>query len=254
MNTDVIYEPKGRAGEYAKLACNIYQGCSNECAYCFAPLTLKKDRKQFHESVQPRKNIVERFKKDAEKVQQHYSVLRQRPPTILFCFTCDPYPVEELELKLTRQCIQIAHEHQLPVQVLTKQPWRALHDFNILGKLEGDSFAVSLTCLKEDTWGQWEPYTESPVTRMHVLRIAHECNIQTWASLEPVIYPEETLELIRLTHEYVDFYKVGMMNYMSDYTKHIDWSKFAHDAVELLESLGKSYMLKNDLKEYMYVR
>jgi DNA repair photolyase len=37
MSRLVIYEPKGKAGEYAPLALNLYAGCSHGCTYCFAP-------------------------------------------------------------------------------------------------------------------------------------------------------------------------------------------------------------------------
>ena len=30
-----IYEPKGRAREYAARALNLYKGCPHNCAYCF---------------------------------------------------------------------------------------------------------------------------------------------------------------------------------------------------------------------------
>lgn len=31
----LIYQPQGAAGEYAKWAVNLYNGCSNECTYCY---------------------------------------------------------------------------------------------------------------------------------------------------------------------------------------------------------------------------
>lgn len=34
MNGQLIYEPAGRAREYAALACNIYRGCDHACSYC----------------------------------------------------------------------------------------------------------------------------------------------------------------------------------------------------------------------------
>lgn len=33
LNGKAIYSPKGKAGEYAKYACNFYVGCSNDCDY-----------------------------------------------------------------------------------------------------------------------------------------------------------------------------------------------------------------------------
>ena len=46
-NTSVIYEPKGKAGEYSKLAANIYNGCGHGCEYCFAPAFLRTARETF---------------------------------------------------------------------------------------------------------------------------------------------------------------------------------------------------------------
>ena len=31
LNLKVIYEPKGKAGEYAKYAVNLYNGCTHGC-------------------------------------------------------------------------------------------------------------------------------------------------------------------------------------------------------------------------------
>ena len=35
FNGKAIYNPAGKAGEYAKWACNFYVGCSNMCDYCY---------------------------------------------------------------------------------------------------------------------------------------------------------------------------------------------------------------------------
>mgnify|MGYP001557876463 FL=1 len=36
----LIYEPAGRAREYAALACNVYRGCDHACVYCLTGDTL----------------------------------------------------------------------------------------------------------------------------------------------------------------------------------------------------------------------
>ena len=36
---NIIYAPKGQAGEYAPLATNPYRGCGHGCAYCLHPDT-----------------------------------------------------------------------------------------------------------------------------------------------------------------------------------------------------------------------
>lgn len=30
-----IYQPNGAAAEYSKWACNLYNGCTNRCEYCY---------------------------------------------------------------------------------------------------------------------------------------------------------------------------------------------------------------------------
>ena len=38
----IIYEPSGKAREYAQLAANLYEGCDHRCTYCFGPKALRK--------------------------------------------------------------------------------------------------------------------------------------------------------------------------------------------------------------------
>lgn len=47
----LIYRPKGRAGEYAKLALNVYRGCDHGCTYCYSPRILRRKREDFHFKV-----------------------------------------------------------------------------------------------------------------------------------------------------------------------------------------------------------
>ena len=35
FNGNAIYQPTGKAAEYAPWACNFYTGCSNNCLYCY---------------------------------------------------------------------------------------------------------------------------------------------------------------------------------------------------------------------------
>ena len=80
--------------------------------------------------------------------------------------------------------------------------------------------------------------------------------------MEPVIDPEQTLELIRLTRGYVDLYKVGKLNSDncrgSEYYEElkrieraIDWKGFGEWAEDLLKGYGKEYYLKEDLRRAM---
>lgn len=83
-----------------------------------------------------------------------------------------------------------------------------------------------------------------------MMRFAHQRGIPVWVSLEPVIDPEESLELIRRTAPFVDLFKVGTLNH-HPLAKAIDWAGFGAAAETLLQALGKDYYIKDDLRAHM---
>lgn len=161
---------------------------------------------------------------------------------------CDPYQQIEEEYQLTRQAIQILHSCELSVMILTKGGRRAERDFDVL--TDNDRFGVTLTNLDDKFSLEWEPGAALPHERIGSLQKAHEKGIKTWVSLEPVIYPEVALEIIRQTHSFVDQFKVGMLNY-HPHAKNIDWHKFALDVKNLLDGMKCSYYLKDDLRKWL---
>lgn len=248
MPTKLIYQPSGKAGEYAKWAYNVYTGCDHGCTYCYAPSVLRMDRPAFYQP-QPRKgNFWANLRKDSEQLS-----VQGVSDHVLLSFTCDPYQALDVELAHTRRVIEILHEHGLSVCVLTKGGKRALRDVDLF--TPADAFATTLTGANEHLWDEWhtevcEPGAASPYDRACTLKAFHDAGIPTWVSLEPVFDPDWALNAIEQTHAFVDLYKVGMLNYHPR-AKEIDWHDFGHRAVALLESLGKEYYIKADLRAKM---
>lgn len=236
-----LYEPKGRALEYAPLAVNLYRGCSHGCTYCYAPLATYRTREAFGQP-EPRSGILEALEKDCSGRKD----IKRAP--VLLCFSCDPYqPLEGTQL-LTRGAIEILHRHGFPVIILTKAGSLAQRDFDLLGPQ--DKFGVTLTGLWVNDVVEWEPNAARPVYREANLAAAHRRHIPTWVSLEPVLNPDWTLEVIEQTAPDVDEYRIGTWNHDAR-AKAIDWHKFAHDVTALLDSLGKRYTLKDDLRKWL---
>ncbi len=237
----VIYQPRGRAREYAPLAVNLYRGCGHGCIYCYAPEVTFIDRQGFIKAT-PRQGIIEKLKRDAR--QAAWDGVKGK---VLLCFTCDPYqPIDEI-YQLTRRAITILHGMGFNITILTKAGKRAERDFDLLRP--DDEFATTLTLLDEQKSRQWEPGAAPPEERIESLRNARELGIKTWVSLEPVIEPAETIEIIRQTHSFVDLFKVGLLNYHPR-GKEIDWNKFLIDCIALLEEYGSQYYIKKDLRRY----
>lgn len=234
----VIYEPKGKAREYAPLAVNLYRGCSHGCTYCYAPAATRTDRDEFHNRACPRRDVLRQLTTDAKR-------FRGDQRRILFSFTSDAYQPIETELGLTRRALEILAEQGLLVTVLTKGGLRAARDFPLLAAM-GAEFAVTLTTDSDGESRAWEPNAALPAERIESLRQAKQHGLFTWVSFEPVINPEAVLRLIDATHEFVDLYKVGKLNHHA-FAASINWPKFRREVVERLDQLGVPYLLKKDL-------
>jgi len=242
----VIYVPTGKALEYGKLACNIYLNCTHACRYCYCPDTLKISNNEFFQTPTPRPHFLEDLEADAHSLQKKGS----KEPVFL-SFIGDCYQPIDKEYQLTRQAIEILHKFEIPVMLLTKGGRRAMRDFDLLQ--DGDMFGATLTFTEQygDQSVHWEPGAALPFERIHTLWAAHELGIKTWVSLEPVIDPRQSIELIRVTNGFVDHYKVGRWNHSKEAEK-INWRNFAYEARAVLQRYRCDYYIKKDLaKEFV---
>jgi DNA repair photolyase len=240
---NVVYEPGGRAREYSELACNLYRGCTHGCRYCYAPACMRTTREKWHAMAEPRPNIIALFEKDAGK-------LRGDARRILFCFSSDPYqPLERTE-RLTRQALEIVAKYRLNSQILTKGCFDLISEDMGVMKKANTQLGITLCFSDDATRKDWEPNASTVSDRLSILKEAHKAGIFTWVSLEPVVDPLQALDVIRKTHKYVNFWKVGKLNHMKAVEQTIDWAKFLYDAEDLLTKLGANYYIKNDLRSF----
>jgi DNA repair photolyase len=236
-----IYRPKGKAGEYGELALNHYKGCSHGCKYCYVPAIVFQKPDQFHANPQARAL-------DQRLLDKELSTLRGK--SVFLCFTCDPYQPIDSGLKITRQIIQKFQVFGVNPNILTKGGSRSARDFDLLARDPGAAYGATLTFLDESLSLSWEPGAALPTDRIKALQEAHSLGIRTWASLEPVIDPKQSLELIRQTAGFVDEFKIGRWNYDAR-ANEINWITFAKKVVELCDRLGKRYYLKKDLAVFL---
>lgn len=240
----VIYEPKGRAKEYSPLACNLYMGCTHACKYCYAPACMRSSAAEWHSAAVPRKNVIQQLKRDAEK-------LRGDNRKILFSFLSDPYQPLEGNLHLTRQALEICAENNLKTQVLTKGSHALVSaDFDLMREAKTE-LGVTMCFFDDLTRQQWETHASPIEERIAILKEAHDRGIYTWISLEPIIVPEEALDVITGVYPYVDYWKVGKINHMKELEKTINWEAFAPVLKRRLDAVGAKYYIKDSLKKYL---
>ena len=242
----IIYEPRGKAREFAALAANIYKGCAHGCTYCYAPSATFTPRDKFSEKtyIQPRKNWFDQMEKDCKKLTKN-----RCQEIILMSFTSDPYQPCEEKFKVTRLAMSMMNRYGLNFGVLTKGGTRACRDFDLLSKNPKNQFACTLTTDIDSESLEWEPGAALPSDRIEALRKAHALGIDTWVSFEPVINPEAVPRLIDKTHKFVNLYKIGKLNYHKKASE-IDWSSYLQTVEAKLHQYGKKYIVKKDLEAY----
>ena len=254
-----IYErPRG---EYAELGLNLYAGCSHNCVYCY---NKREDRPQGLPYDQPTK------KASLQNIQSDLMILQSARDKrhVHISFVGDPYDMGRRDNdkpkglaqfldddcssdSYTRSVIKTFRANDHPFIILTKGGMLAAKDFDLYGP--NDWFGVTLTFDNDTDSKKWEPGAALPADRIAALKEAHDRDIQTWVSCEPVIYPAQTLNLIETTCNLVDFFWVGKLNHYPEIEAKIDWPKFRNDVEVSLQRCGKEqgtgYRLKHQLVE-----
>jgi len=239
--TDIIYEPKGKAKEYADLACDIYNGCTHGCIYCYAKYYTQD---VFYKTAKPQRNFIDRLNKDVK-------LLDPDSPEIMLSFHGDVYQPAEEELKLTRAALEILRDANLAFTVLTKAGTRAVRDFDILKGYDKARFGTTLIFTEQADADYWEPEAASIKDRISAIKKAHFLGISTWVSIEPVIDPVQAIQLVRRLHPFVDHWKVGKINYHKEIENAVDWIRFRKEITDLFEEIGADFYLKKSLTDIL---
>ena len=235
-----IYQPKGRAREYADWALNIYRSCSHACTYCYVPNTLRTKRKVYNQGD----IVLKKF--SLAGIERELKNGQHKGHLVHLSFIGDPYCPLDVKTGYTREVIKLLHQYGAKVQILTKGGKRALRDLDLLG--DGDWFGATLTFDNNEDSLKWESGAALPDDRLDALALANTLGIKTWVSIEPVIIPQQSLALIRQSSGFVDLYKVGAWNY-DKRANELNWLAFWREAESTLSQTKAEYLFKTDLLE-----
>lgn len=208
FNGKAIYNPSGKAGEYAKWACNFYVGCSNGCEYCYCKKgilagAMGQDAPQLKKCFRDEKQALEVFER--ELIQNLDSL---RGHGIFFSFTTDPLLPETR--MLTTACAAIAVSNGVPVKFLTKCACTDfLLNWSSLMGVARKMIAVGFTLTGHD---ELEPRASTNAERIEAMRKLHDLGFRTFASIEPIVTVDDSLTMIAATQGFCDLYKVGLMS------------------------------------------
>lgn len=206
FNGKAIYNPSGKAGEYSYWACNFFVGCSNGCTYCYCKKgilagVMGQDKPQLKKCFKDEDQALKVFEKE---LLQNLPELQKHG--IFFTFTSDPCLAETQNL--TWKASMFAMEHDVPVKLLTKNAERWVD--NIIDNMHDDwkkYLAIGFTLTGHD---ELEPGASTNAERIRAMKDLHNAGFKTWASIEPIIDLDTSLDIIRKSYDFCDLFKIGL--------------------------------------------
>jgi DNA repair photolyase len=240
----LIYQPKGKAREYSPWACNLYNGCTNNCTYCYnkkcvGSKLLGKEDVTLKSGFTCKKDAQIAFQKELDKYKD--SILADGKG-LFFNFVSDPFLKETWALNYA--CAEYAMQRGVPCVFLSKKRPNNM----MIGLLERykDLVNVGFTLTGMDGL---EPNADTNRDRIEAIKILSERGVQTWASIEPIINIGLSFYLMcKANNVGCREFKIGVLSGKKDYTP-LDVLVFKRDVESLFSDC--TILWKNSLLEYI---
>ena len=239
-----IYNPKGKAGEYAPWACNFYTGCSNDCEYCYCKRGFLShvwdDVPHLKKCFKDERNALEIFEKE---LHQNLEALRKE--SIFFTFSSDPLLHEVKNAYYAAAACALSNG--VPVQFLTKRADFVDDYFVCHNKLVRKFLAFGFTLTGHD---YKEPGASTNQERIQAMRFLHDRGFKTFASIEPIISIDSSERMIQETLGFCDLYKIGLMSGVKkDYYNDGDLRAFICRLSDYHSNYGIKIYIKQSIRD-----
>jgi DNA repair photolyase len=160
-------------------AINPYVGCEHGCVYCYATFM-----KRFTGHEEEWGTFVD-VRVNASRVLAR-QLKRITPADINLGTVTDAYQRLEREYGVTRTCLEVLLEYDIPLCILTKSAL-VLRDLDLLKRLKAVEVAFTITTLDDGVRSVFEPRSSPMQERLEALRILSEAGISTWAFCGPLL-------------------------------------------------------------------
>ncbi len=165
---------------------NPYRGCEHGCIYCFARPTHS------YLGLSPGLDFESRIfaKVNApELLRQELARASYQPEPIALGINTDAYQPCERDLRLTRRILEVLHECEHPVGLITKSALIE-RDLDLLSDMAAKrqaTVAITITTLDPVIARTLEPRAAAPARRLRVIRTLTDAGIPVGVSIAPVI-------------------------------------------------------------------
>lgn len=165
---------------------NPYRGCEHGCIYCFARPTHSylglSPGFDFESRIFAKVNAPELLRRELAKASYV-------PEPIALGVNTDAYQPCERELRLTRRILEVLHECEHPVALITKSSLIE-RDIDLLAAMAAKrqaAAAVTITTLDPALARTLEPRATAPARRLRTIRRLTDAGIPVGVSIAPVI-------------------------------------------------------------------
>lgn len=235
-----FYQPKGPAGEYAAqgYGLNLYKGCSGSCIYCYREhgIISKSIGGDTPELLKKFKNEANALTRVANDLVNHKNEL-VAADGVFATFTSDPG--QEATFPLFKQAFDLIIDAGVPVKMLTKfTSWvNTPEGQELLAKGASTGLlAVGFTLTGHD---ELETGASPNADRVAAMKSIHSMGIKTFASIEPVIDQQTSLDMVKAAAGYCDMFLVGLE---SGPNRHVltddEVSNMSHQMIDVVRSCG----------------
>ena len=165
---------------------NPYRGCEHGCIYCFARPTHSylglSPGLDFESRIFAKVNAPELLRRELAKASYV-------PEPIALGVNTDAYQPCERERQLTRRVLEVLHECDHPVGLITKSSLIE-RDIDLLAPMAARhlaSVAITLTTLDPAISRTLEPRAAAPARRLRTIRTLTDAGIPVGVSIAPII-------------------------------------------------------------------
>lgn len=165
---------------------NPYRGCEHGCIYCFARPTHSylglSPGLDFETRLYAKVNAAELLRRELASVSYVADAIALGVNT-------DAYQPCDRKLQLTRQVLEVLHECQHPVGLITKSSLieRDIDLISTMASKQQAVAAVTITTLDHDISRTLEPRAASPKRRLQTIRRLADAGIPVSVSVAPII-------------------------------------------------------------------
>jgi len=166
---------------------NLYRGCTHNCVYCDGRAEGYYVEGEFGNDVTVKVNAIEILQRELDPRRKR--TLFKPGYMMVGGGVGDSYQSVEKEYQLTRQALQLVHQHKFPVHMLTKSTL-IQRDADILQQINNQTRAIvsfSFSSVDENISAIFEPGVPSPTDRLQTLAFFKKLGIPIGMFLLPVI-------------------------------------------------------------------